>query len=218
MAGEAWVFEQLASWITTTIDALGYPGVLAMMAVESALVPLPAEGIMPFAGFLVATGRFNLWTVALVGAAGNLLGSLAAYALGRWAGDAIVRQALRRYGRWALLEERELDRAQEWLRRYGDWVVLVGRVVPGLRTVVSLPAGIARLPVLRFSVLTFAGSFVWSLALAEVGRMLGERWESIRPWFHALDLVIVAAAVLAVLYYVYRIRSSVERDGRPLAG
>jgi membrane protein DedA with SNARE-associated domain len=187
-------------------------------AVESALLPLPSEVIMPFAGFLVATGRFDLWFVAAVGAAGNLLGSWAAYALGRWAGESVVRPAVRRYGRWVLVGEDEFDRAQGWLRRYGDAVVLVGRVVPGLRTVVSLPAGLARRPFLRFSVPTLVGSFVWSLALAEAGRLLGQRWESLEPWFHALDVAVAALAVLEVLYYADRVRATGGPRGGPVAG
>ncbi len=177
------------------------------MAIESALIPLPSEGIMPFSGYLVSTGQFNLHLVALAGAFGNLIGSLLAYALGYWGHEKLVRRFIRRWGKWILLTEDELDHAEKLLHKYKDWVVLGSRVVPGVRTVISLPCGIAKLPLLRFSALTFLGSLVWSYFLAFIGMKLGENWESLGGIFHKLDAVIIVLILAAGGAYIwYKLR------------
>ncbi len=177
------------------------------MAIESALIPLPSEVIMPFSGYLVSTGQFNLHLVALSGATGNLIGSLLAYSLGYWGHEKLVRRFIRRWGKWILLTEDELDHAEKLLHKYKDWVVLGSRVIPGVRTVISLPCGIAKLPLLRFSVLTFFGSLVWSYVLAFIGLKLGENWESLGGIFHKLDAVIIVLLLgLAGLYVWSKLR------------
>lgn len=174
------------------------------MAIESALIPLPSEIIMPFSGYLVSTGRFNLHAVAFAGALGNLIGSLAAYYLGYWGHERVVRKLVKKYGKWVLLSEEELDRAEDLMHKYKDLIVLISRVVPGIRTVISLPAGIAKLPILRFVTLTFIGSLIWSYLLAYIGLLLGQNWHSIGPYFHKLDAVIVVLIVGGVGFYIYR--------------
>ncbi len=173
------------------------------MAIESALIPLPSEIIMPFSGYLVSTGQFNLHLVALSGALGNVLGSLAAYALGYWGHERVVRSFLRKYGKWILHTEKDLDEAEELLHKYKDLVVLGTRVLPGIRTVISLPCGIAKLPLMRFIVLTFMGSLVWSYFLAWIGLVLGENWDSLGPYFHKADAIIVILLILIFAWYVY---------------
>ncbi|EKD90908.1 MAG: hypothetical protein ACD_30C00065G0001 [uncultured bacterium] len=173
------------------------------MAIESALIPLPSEVIMPFSGFLVSTGRFDLNLVALAGAVGNVIGSLVAYAIGYWGHERLVRRFIRRYGKWVLISEHELDQTELWLHKYKDWVVLGSRVVPGVRTVISLPCGIAKLPLPRFIVLTFIGSLVWSYILAFIGFKLGENWDTIGGYFHGLDAVVIVAIIVAAGFYIW---------------
>ena len=199
--------EAVAHFVIQLISTLGYPGVVLAMAIESALVPLPSEIIMPFSGYLVSTGRFNFWLVVFAGALGNLLGSILAYAIGYWGQERVVRGLVRRYGKFILVSEHELDQSMHLLNRYGDLVVCGTRMLPAVRTVISLPCGMARLPFVRFCVLTFVGSAVWSALLAYVGWVLGENWDTLGPIFHGADAVIVAVIlVLVVLYVVYKLR------------
>ncbi|KKS70574.1 MAG: DedA [Candidatus Daviesbacteria bacterium GW2011_GWA2_42_7] len=198
------MLESVAGWVIHIISTLGYPGIVLTMAIESALIPLPSEIIMPFSGFLVSTGRFELIWVGVAGALGNVLGSLAAYALGYWGHEKLVRRFVRKWGKWILLGEEELDKAEELLHKYKDLVVLGSRVVPGVRTVISLPAGFAKLPLGRFIVLTFIGSFIWSLFLAWVGFTMGENWDTLGPYFHKADALIILVVLGLGGFYVYR--------------
>lgn len=197
------MLETVVQWIIQTISTLGYPGIVLTMAIESALIPLPSEIIMPFSGFLASSGRFDLMMVAVAGAVGNVLGSLIAYGIGFWGHERLVRRFVRKFGKWILLTEHELDIAERLLVKYKDLVVLGSRVVPGIRTVISLPCGFAKLPLGRFIVLTFIGSLIWSYFLAWIGFVLGENWQTIGPYFHKLDAVIIGVIVLAISLYVY---------------
>jgi membrane protein DedA with SNARE-associated domain len=194
------VLAHIASFITTTITHLGYPGIVALMAIESACIPLPSEVIMPFSGYLVATGTFTLWGVALAGAVGSVVGSMVAYGIGAWGG----RPLAERYGTYVLVSKRDLEQADRWFTRWGDATILVGRVLPVVRTFLGLPAGISRMNLWRYNAYTFLGSFVWCLALAWIGRSLGAHWHTLGGWFHRFDAVIVAAVVLVVAAYVWR--------------
>lgn len=199
--------SSIGAWVVHLISSIGYPGIILTMVIESALVPLPSEIIMPFSGYLASTGHFNFLLVSFCGAVGNLIGALLAYALGYWGHERIVRRFIRRWGRWLLISERELDKAEKVLNVYKDWVVLGSRVAPGVRTVISLPCGIARLPLWRFVILTFFGSLVWSAFLAGIGYFLGKNWESIQGFFHKLDLILVLIVLSAIgIYIFYKLR------------
>ncbi len=199
--------EAVAHFVVELISTLGYPGIIIAMAIESALIPLPSEIIMPFSGYLVSTGRFDFWLVTLCGAIGNVLGSALAYGLGYWGQEPVVRRLVKKYGRFVLVTEHDLDQAMHLLDRYKDLVAAGSRMLPGIRTVISLPCGMAHLPFIRFCILTFFGSFIWSALLAYVGVYLGERWDVLGPLFHGADAVIAAILVgLAVLYVVYKLR------------
>jgi membrane protein DedA with SNARE-associated domain len=197
------MLESVAQWVIHVISTLGYPGIVLTMAIESALIPLPSEIIMPFSGFLVSTGRFDLNMVALAGALGNVIGSLIAYAIGYYGHETLVRRFIRKFGKWILISEKELDETEKLLHKFKDLVVLGSRIVPGIRTVISLPCGFAKLPLGRFIVLTFIGSLVWSYFLAWIGLVLGQNWHSIGPYFHKLDAVIILAIVGSVGFYIY---------------
>jgi membrane protein DedA with SNARE-associated domain len=191
------ILSILIPWVTGVISHIGYGGVALLMAIESACIPLPSEIIMPFAGYLVYLGRFNLFLVATAGAIGCNIGSAVAYWVGAYGGRPLVEK----FGSYILLSQRDLDRNFAFFNRYGSITVLVGRMLPVVRTFIGLPAGIARMPQLRFHIYTFIGSWPWCLAMAYIGMRLGEAWDSdprLKSAFHRADLAIVA--VLAALF------------------
>jgi membrane protein DedA with SNARE-associated domain len=190
-------------------DAIEWPGVVFLMAIESAAIPFPSEIIMPLAGWLLVkeAGHGVEWLLvaAFYGALGNLLGSLVAYYVGGWGG----RPLLQRYGRYVLISQRELDMADAWFQRYGEAAVFFSRLLPVIRTFISVPAGVAHMNVWRFSVLTFIGSYPWSLALAWGGFVLGENWERLGDWLRPVAIpVAVALIFLAVYYFYHRLRQA----------
>jgi membrane protein DedA with SNARE-associated domain len=192
----------LGAFIISVISGAGYFGVMLLMAIESACIPLPSEIIMPFSGYLVYTGRFSLLWVATWGAIGCNVGSIVAYEIGCYGG----RPLINRWGKYILLHQHDLDRAEHFFKKYGDITVLVARLLPVIRTFIALPAGIAKMPRLRFHVYTFIGSWPWCLVLAYVGMRLGERWDSdprLKMWFHRFDVVIAAGLLVAVVFFVW---------------
>ena len=186
-------------FIKSLIGSLGYGGIVVLMAVESACIPLPSELIMPFAGYLVYEGQMNLWWVATAGAIGCNLGSLIAYEIGHYGGRPLVEK----YGRWILLSRHELDLAERFFFRWGGGAVFVARMLPVIRTFIALPAGIARMPRLKFHVYTFLGSWPWCLGLAWLGMKLGENWRSLGKYFHQFDAVIGAIILAGIAWFVW---------------
>ena len=196
------IIAPVASFIVATISTLGYGGIVVLMAIESACIPLPSEIIMPFSGYLVSTGRFNLALVATAGALGCNLGSTIAYAVGYFGG----RRMVERWGGLVLIGQRELALVDWFFTRFGSLAVFIGRLLPVVRTFIALPAGIARMPQGRFQLYTFLGSWPWCYALAYVGEQLGERWNTdprLKAFMHRFDGVIVAGIVALVVWYVW---------------
>ena len=189
--------------IVAVISAGGYAGVITLMGLEFACIPLPSEIIMPFAGYLVSTGRFGLFLVATAGAVGCNIGSALAFEVGARGGRVLVE----RWGARLLLNPSEIEWADRWFERYGSITVLIGRLLPIVRTFIALPAGIARMNRWRFHAYTFVGSWLWCLALAYVGMQLGEHWDSdprLKIWMRRFDLVILAAIVLTLGTFLWR--------------
>ncbi len=194
------VFAVIAGFIVSTIGALGYTGVAVLMAIESACVPLPSEIILPFAGYLVFMGKLKLLSVAVAGALGCVVGSVAAYAAGVYGG----RPLIERYGRYILISRHDLDLADRLFNRFGTMIVFTGRLLPVVRTFISLPAGISRMNFTKFVIYTFVGSFIWSLLIAWIGFKLGEKWQVIGPYFHRFDDVLFVSAILLFIVYLIR--------------
>ncbi len=187
----------LAQTIISVLTAAGYGGLVGLMALESACIPLPSEIILPFAGFLVSRGEMSLFLVATFGALGCNVGSAIAYAVGRYGG----RQAIERWGKYVLLTRHDLERADWFFARFGNVAVLIARMLPVVRTFIALPAGISHMPQLRFHIYTFVGSWPWCFLLAYIGMLLGDKWSSdprLHAVFHYLDYGIAALVVLAV--------------------
>lgn len=194
--------------LTALINAYGVLAVFVLMSAESALIPIPSEVTMVFAGFLAGRGILDFWFVVFIGALGNLVGSLLAYWLGYAKGEDWVRFAIRKWGKWLLIREHEYDKAKDWFIRYGQAVTFTSRLLPIVRTFISLPAGIAKMNLTYFSILTFIGSFIWSAFLAWLGLKLGQNWLSVEPYFRKFQFLIIGAGILLVALYI---RSHLKR-------
>jgi membrane protein DedA with SNARE-associated domain len=190
----------LAVWIMSVISTMGYGGIVLLMAIESACIPLPSEIIMPFAGYLVFKGEMVLWIVAFMGALGCVLGSIPAYYVGKTGG----RNLAEKYGRFVLISKKDLKMADDWFKNYGEIIIFIGRLLPAVRTFIALPAGIARMNMTKFIVYTFIGSFIWCWALAYVGMIFGEQWDTLKVYFHEFHNVIISGAVIFIVWYVRR--------------
>jgi membrane protein DedA with SNARE-associated domain len=186
-------------FIKSVIAYTGYTGIAILMGIESACIPLPSELIMPFAGYLVYEGSLKLLWVATAGAIGCNLGSLVAYEVGYYGGRPLVEK----YGRYILLSRRELAWADRFFERWGHAAVFIARLLPVIRTFIALPAGIARMPRIRFHVYTFLGSWPWCFALAYVGMKLGENWRTLGKYFHQFDLVIGVLLAVGIVWFLW---------------
>jgi membrane protein DedA with SNARE-associated domain len=198
----------LVEFVTRVISAGGYAGIVALMGIESACIPLPSEIIMPFAGYLVYLKEFNLFWAATAGAVGCNLGSVVAY----WIGAKGGRPLVERYGKWVLMSRHDLDRMTIFFEKHGSIAVLLGRLLPVVRTFIAFPAGIAKMPQLRFHIYTFVGSWPWCFALTYVGMRLGEAWHTdprFHEWFHRFHLVVEIALAAGIIWFVW---SHVMRD------
>jgi len=210
------IIGALAVFTTGTIAAMGYGGVVLLMGIESACIPLPSEIIMPFAGYLVYQGQFTLLGAGFWGAVGCVAGSIPAYYLGQYGGRPIIE----RYGRYLLISHHDLDLADRLFERHGAAVVFWARLLPVIRTFIAFPAGVSRMNMARFIAYTFVGSFPWCTGLAWVGMKLGERWNSdprLKAAFHRFDAVIGLLLVFAVVGFAWhKIRAA--RRGTEIAG
>lgn len=197
------ILAPIANWVMWLISTTGYLGVGLAMAIESCLIPLPSEIIMPFSGYLVSTGRFTLLGITLAGGIGNLIGSIPPYILGYMGHEKVVRKFVRKYGKWILLSEHELDKTEKMFKKRGNIIVFAARLLPGIRTVISLPAGIARMPFVPFAIYTITGSLIWSLFLGYIGLVLGENWDTLGTYFHKLDFLIIIIILTAIAFYIW---------------
>lgn len=201
----------VVAWMVSVMAAMGPTGVMLLMAIESACIPLPSEIIMPFAGYLAFKGQLTflgigagdpvaqIWIAGIFGALGCNLGSIPAYEVGAWGGP----MAVQKVGRFVWLHMGHLEQAQRFFARFGAWAIFVGRLLPVIRTFIALPAGIARMDRTRFHIYTFVGSLPWCLALAWIGFKLGENWNTLGHWFHRLDAVIGVLLLVGVGWFVY---------------
>ena len=198
------IVEFVSNFAINIISSLGYWGVFIGMTLESACIPLPSEVIMPFAGFAVYQGKMTLLGITIVGTLGNLLGALIAYFVGLKGG----RPFLEKYGRYILISSSKLDLADSWFKKYGHEAVLISRVLPIIRTFISLPAGIARMDLKKFIVYTFLGSLPWTFALGYIGVQLGPHWDIIKGYFHILDIIVVIGIIGVLTYLIYKYKKN----------
>lgn len=194
------ILHIVMQFIHQTIDWLGYLGIVLLMAIESANIPLPSEFILPYAGYMVQQGELNFHLAALAGAIGCVVGSLPSYWLGYYGG----RPFLEKYGKWLLLSHHDLEVAEKWTDKYGDWTFFICRMLPVVRTFISLPAGILKAHFWNFTLLTFIGSWIWSYGLVYVGVVLGENLEIFRHYWHKFDYAIIGVILVLGVWYVWK--------------
>ena len=194
------IVEFISNWIIGFISDFGYLGIFFLMLIESANIPMPSEVTMPFAGYLVYQGQFSFLGITLAGTLGNLAGSILSYYLG----DALGRPILLQYGKYFLIPRKKFEQAENWFKKYGHEAVFIGRLLPVVRTFISLPAGIARIPRLPFLIYSFIGSFIWTYILAYFGMKLGENWDTLRDKLHGFDTVIIILILVGGVWWVYR--------------
>ena len=196
--------QELLYFISQTYGLIQWPGVVALMAIESACIPLPSELIMPFAGWMLikeeSLPAIYTLVAGVYGALGNTIGSAIAYGVGMKGG----RPFLEKYGKYILISRHDLDLADRWFNKHGSWAIFISRLLPVVRTFISLPAGIARMHFVKFLIYTFLGSFLWSVGLAYGGYRLGEHWEQIRTVMRPFDPLIGVLIIVLIAFYIYR--------------
>ncbi len=190
-------------WITRVMESLGYWGIVAIVALENLFPPIPSELVLPFAGFLTTTGPMNAPGVVLAATLGSVLGALALYTVGAIVGRERVYFIVRRYGRFLTVREDHVERAEDWFDRYGRWTVFFARMVPILRSIISIPAGLTRMPLLPFIAYTIAGTLIWNVLLVGAGVILGAAWPEIVRWIDYYQNLVIVAGVAVVAYWLW---------------
>ncbi len=189
------IINNLANFVIQTISNTGYIGIFFLMVAESSLIPIPSEIIMPFSGYLASTGKLNPILIILAGSIGNLIGSLVAYFIGVKLG----REFIVKYGKYVLLKKSHLEWTESYFKKYGDRSTFVSRLLPAIRTYISLPAGVAKMNLKKFSIYTFAGSIIWSTMLTYAGTTLGDQWTKIRHYSDYIDGAVIIGLVIIII-------------------
>lgn len=195
---------RLGEAIQSVIRTFGYIGIVLVMAAENIFPPIPSELVMPLAGFMAREGTFNIWGVILAGMLGSVIGALVLYYFGAWANETVIRRFLRRWGRYALISEHDLDVSLSYFSRYGEVVIFFGRLIPLVRSLISIPAGMERMPLPKFLFFTVLGTTLWSGFLAGMGWVLQANWELVLDYieqYQRFVLVLIALAVVIFLYF-----------------
>lgn len=205
--------EAFAAWVQGIVHDLGYPGLFVLILLESTLVPIPSELVMPFAGYMASMHEFSLVVILIINSVAALCGSLICYSIGRVGGKPFVL----RWGKWFLLKPKDLEKTEAFFAKHGKATILIGRFLPVVRHVISIPAGIARMPVGSFALQTFLGSTIWGSLLICIGYFLGKNWEGVAKTFKRVDLLIGVGILLLVGFLVIRfwIRRKKERALTP---
>jgi membrane protein DedA with SNARE-associated domain len=196
----------MTDWVTDLVEQMGYLGIIFLMFLENLFPPIPSEVIMPLAGFGAADGKYHIALVVLAGLAGTMLGALFWYGIARRIGDKRLRRWADRHGRWITLSGRDIAKLEYWFCRHGTWAVPLAHLIPGLRTLISIPAGVFAMPLPRFLILTAIGAGIWTGALAAAGYLLGDRFEGVEKYMGPVSTAIIGALVLAYIWRVIRFK------------
>lgn len=196
------ILDAIVLWAQTIISTMGYPGLVLVMFLENVFPPIPSEVVLPLAGSLALEGRFTLFGVTVMGILGSVAGALFFYELGHLLGEDRVRELIKRFGKWLMLSEDDFDQALDWFDRYGEPVIFFGRMVPIIRSLVSIPAGIARMNRVQFSAYTAVGTGLWSFLLAFAGYLLGRSWPLVSEWMSRYEKVVMVVIVVAFVAFI----------------
>lgn len=193
-------------WTTSIMEAFGYPGIVLIILIENLFPPIPSEIVLPFAGFMTTQGSLTLFGVLVASTVGSVLGAIALYGVGLWFGRDRIYAIVRRYGRWLTIGEQDVQRTEDWFARYGIWTVFFCRMVPVMRSLISIPAGLVRMNMGVFILYTAIGSAIWNLVLAGIGATLGAAWPTVSRWVSIYQDGVIAAALIAVAaFLLYRL-------------
>ena len=200
------ILNAIKIWVESIIGTMGYSGLYLVMFLENVFPPIPSEVVLPLAGSLTLTGKFSIPMITFVGMLGSLTGAFLFYGLGKWLGEPRVRQLMAKFGKYALLSTDDLDRSLKWFEKYDDWVIFFSRMVPIVRSLISIPAGIASMNFAKFSFYTILGTALWSFVLSFGGRLLGEQWPLIADYINTYQNVVLVLVVIgAVIFIGYRL-------------
>lgn len=201
------LLDGLKIWVEGLISSAGYAGLYLVMFLENIFPPIPSEVILPLAGSLSLSGRFSISLITIVGMSGSLTGALVFYGLGKWLGEEALRRFIEKYGKFALLTVEDFDRSKSWFAKYDDWVIFFSRMIPVVRSLISIPAGVSSMNLFQFCVFTILGTSLWSFALSYAGRLLGERWSLITQWINTYQNIVLAIVLLAAVGFAgYRLK------------
>src|SRR3989344_2362680 len=191
------MLELIGHYIIQFIESTKYAGIFILMTLESALIPIPSEITMPFSGFLASSGKLSFWLVVLTGTLANLAGSYLAYFIGYFLEEAVLVKLIKNHGKFILVSHHDYERAKKWFEKYGDKIIFISRLLPGIRTVISLPAGVFEMDIKKFVIYTTIGCLIWSIFLTYVGFVLGENWKSLEGYFRKFEIVIAVILIAA---------------------
>lgn len=197
------MLEFLTGFIMSFIHSTGYFGIFFLMALGTALIPIPSEVVLPFTGFLVSKGVFLLPLTIIIAAVGDVTGSLVAYGIGYFLEETVMLKLIRKYGKFVLLSEHDYRKAEVWFEKYGPKIIVISKLLPGLRYLISLPAGVLKMDIKKFITYSFIGATIWSFAMLYIGVYLGSRWETIGPLFNKFRFVIIVVLILLIAFYIY---------------
>lgn len=209
------LLPDFTEWATDIIDRLGYPGVGALVALENVIPPIPSEVILPLAGFQADQGDFNLFLLIVVATIGSIVGAMILYTVGAVLGEDRIRRLVGRFGKYVLVTTGDIDKATSWFKRHGRSAVFFGRLVPVVRSLVSIPAGVDKMPLGSFLIYTAVGSAIWNTILIMAGYLLGTQYDRVEGFVKVFQYVVIAAVLVAVAYFVYRRLGRREATGTP---
>lgn len=195
----------MLDWVTNIISSFGYVGIGFLMLLENIFPPIPSELIMPLAGFTVTQGKLNLQLVILAGTLGSVFGALPWYYVGKLVGEERLRQWIDKYGKWLALSGKDIDKSKRWLSKYGKATVFFGRLIPGVRTFISVPAGLDKMPLIPFLLYSFAGSLIWTAILTYAGFLLGSNYQQVEKYMKPISVIVIASiAIYLIITFIRR--------------
>lgn len=202
------ITEYISNTAVKILETTGYTGAAFLMALESMIAPVPSEAVMPFVGFMIADGKWNLWASIAATSVGSIIGSLLSYLMGYWGGKPLVLKV----GKYLLLNQHDLERTEAFFhKRSGTMWLFISRFIPVVRHFISIPAGMGRMPMLPFLTATFVGATIWNVILLAIGWKLRERWTVVQKYSHQIDYVIVAGAIVFIIWFIRKRRSEMAR-------